>query len=621
MSVYFGDVTFDAARRQLRRGGEPVHVSPKAFQLLAMLIAENPRAVSKEEIQDRLWPDVVVSEGNLFSLIAELRSSLGDDAKKPRYIRTVHGFGYSFAGNIGEEVADEAPAIAALPQSASEVPVEIRIRWGVLVAALVLVLGAAAWLVTRSRPQPNSHAPHAIRSLAVLPFDTHGVNETDAHLGLGLADVIITRLSNVDALTVRPTSAIRNFTGQNFDSREAGRKLHVDGVLEGSIRTDGQRVRVTVQLIDMNKEKPIWAEEFDETKAEMFTIEDQISSRVADAITVRLTPAERNLLAKRYTVSPEAYQLYVLGRYNLQKGAAAQESALSASKFFAAAVEKDPNYALAWAGLATGLTWVAVVNMESPPEYFIKAEEATLRARQIDPQLYEVLYPLQLLRMYWHLDYAGAEREFQRALALRPRDADMLAAYGYLLQCLGRVDDAVAIRRRLFEIEPLSLRSHWTLANGLLTARQYALAKAKVQDVLAMDPHHYEANIGLIRIFLAERKYDDAIRVARKLVATGSSSRRAQAFLGYTLAVAGHKDEAREILQELERESASKYMSPFNLVIIHIALGENDAAITLLEKAIDDRSYAIRVKTEPLLDPLRQDPRFPALLRRAGFVS
>jgi DNA-binding winged helix-turn-helix (wHTH) protein/TolB-like protein/Tfp pilus assembly protein PilF len=617
MAVHFDDLTFDESRRQLYRGEQPVHLSPKAFQLLGILIAEKPRAVSKEQLQERLWPETFVTEGNLASLIAELRSALGDDARKPRYIRTVHGFGYSFAADVNEK--DEA-AKAALPAA---MPLRRPIPWAALIITVVLVLSVGAALIfngSRADPRTTTTDP-SIHSIAVLPFDTRGISKVDSHLGLGLADLVITRLSNVEDLTIRPTSAIRSYAGTDFDSRKVGRKLDVDAVLEGSIRTAGNRVRVTVQFLDVDKAKPIWADQFDEMKAEMLTIEDRISARVAEAVLVRLTPDEKTLLAKRYTSNPEAYQLYIQGRYHLLKGAGGPEDAPRiAANFFTSAIEKDPRYALAWADLAYAHVQTTWDRGGRASEYYPKAEQAALRARELDPQIYQARVPLALVRMYWHRDYAGAEGDLQSALALRPRDPHALSVYGYLLQSLGREDEALAMRQRLVDVDPLNPTSHWGMANGYLTAGRYDLARDKVEDVLAMDPDHFEGNIGLIRVLLHEQKYDEAIAYGRKLVAS-SGRGRGRAFLAYALARSGQKTEARKILQEMEAASRSQYVAPFNRVIVHIALGEYDPALSLLEEALEDGEYGIRLKTEPLLDPLRDDPRFHSLLRRAGFSS
>jgi TolB-like protein/DNA-binding winged helix-turn-helix (wHTH) protein/Tfp pilus assembly protein PilF len=608
MPLHFGEVTLDESRRQLLRGEEPLRISPKAFQLLMALVDANSRALSKEELQQRLWPDTFVTEGNLATLVAELRSVLGDDARNPRYIRTVHGFGYSFeAPVVGPEKAD-APAGP-----------HRRLRVG-LVAILALIGiagGTLAWINRGAEPTP---ARSSIESLAVLPFDVRGA-EADAHLGLGMADLVITRLTNVRNLSVRPTSAVRGFAGRDSDSLEIGRRLKVDAVLEGSIRASGNRVRVTAQLLDVRQQKPIWADTFDEMRAELFTIEDRISARVADAIVVRLSTAERTMLAKRYTRHPEAYQLYIQGRYYLRAGAGGPyDGPVLAAERFNEAVRKDPAYALGWAGLAEAHAMMSTGGRALPAENYPKAEGFARRALQLDPDLYEAALPLAVVRMFWYLDYAGAERDMLRALTVRPHDSEVLAVYGYLLQSLGRVEEAHAVRMRALEADPLNPKSHWGIANGYLTARRYDLARKTIQDMLAMFPDHFEANIGLIRVLLHEQRYEEAIRFAKKLV-DADPRPRSLAFLAYALAKGNRQAEAREVLRELQALARSQYIDSISLIIVHTVLEERDAAFALLDTAVENRELAVRLKTEPLLDPLRSDPRFDSLLRRAGFPA
>jgi DNA-binding winged helix-turn-helix (wHTH) protein/TolB-like protein len=267
MPVQFGDFMLDDSRRQLFGGGEPVHLSPKAFQLLSILIQERPRAISKNDLHERLWPDTFVSEGNLSSVVAELRSALSDDAREPRFIRTLYGFGYSFTAPLDDlNTPDKEPSV--------DVPLEHRkaMRW--TGAGLAALLGAAGIVLILSLRGTTGSGPvpaiASIHSIAILPFDTSGTESTDEHLGLGLPDLLITRLSNIRHLVVRPTSTIRQFSGRHFDSRQIGRDLKVDAVVEGSIRTSPDRVRVTVQLLNVHDPKPIWAGRFDEKRADMF---------------------------------------------------------------------------------------------------------------------------------------------------------------------------------------------------------------------------------------------------------------------------------------------------------------------------------------------------------------
>jgi tetratricopeptide (TPR) repeat protein len=244
-----------------------------------------------------------------------------------------------------------------------------------------------------------------------------------------------------------------------------------------------------------------------------------------------------------------------------------------------------------------------------------KAETAARRAIQLDNDLSEAHLAVGVVREGWYLDYAGAEREFLRALELNPRNSLALNFYAHLLQCLGRFDESIAVRNREIELDPLNPAVQWGLANGYLTARQDERGIQQCLLVLRMDPNFSEAHIGLARVYTLRGEYDKAIAEAREAIRIGSQGPRGLAFLGYALGMSGNKSEAKKVLLQLTGQQAK----PFLLAIVHVGLGDREAVLTLLEKALDDRTYALRLKTEPIFEPLHSDPRFKDLLRRAGF--
>jgi TolB-like protein/DNA-binding winged helix-turn-helix (wHTH) protein/Tfp pilus assembly protein PilF len=610
MPVHFGEFTLDESSRQLLGGAGSLHLSPKAFQLLSILIQERPRAVSKNDLQEQLWPDTFVTEGNLAGIVAELRTALGDDAKEARFIRTLYGFGYSFVAPVTD-----------VPPSSGERPSAIasRRRWAATSIAALLGAAGIVFILSLRNTTSTAAASPPIRSIAVLPFDTSGADHADEHLGLGLPDVLITRLSNLRHLVVRPTSAIREFVGHPIDSTEAGRKLKVDAVLEGSVRTTPDRVRVTVQLLNVGERKLIWADSFDEKRTEMFAIEDNVSMRVAEALMMRLTPNEKSLLAKRYTTDSVAYELFLQGRYEFEQNQREGRNGGSARtvELFQKAVEKDPSYALAWALLAQSYFGKGL-GSHSPRVFFENADAAAQKALQLDDNVSEAHCAAGAVKMYWNLDFAGAESEFHRALELNPRNTLALTFFAYLLQCLQRFDEATAAREREVEIDPLNPSVQWGLANAYLTSHQDERGIQQCFLVLRMNPNYSEAHIGLARVYTLRGEYDKAIAQAEQAVQIGGQrAPRGLAFLGYALGMAGRRSEANEILQQLKKQSAP----PFLIAIVDLGLGDREAVFPLLEKGLDDRSYVLRLKTEPILDPLRSDSRFIALLRRAGFRS
>ena len=608
MAIHFGDFTLDESQRQLFRGAEPVHLSPKAFQLLSILIHHHPRAVSKQELQELLWPGTFVNEGNLTSAVAEVRTALGDDRREARFIRTLYGFGYAFVAEThnGEQKENKG----------STRWIAIAVAASIIVVAIVALLPRHAATEARAASTP----PQPIRSLAVLPFDTTTADSANQHLGTGLADLLITRLSNVRQLIVRPTSAVRGFAGRS--SLDAGRQLKVDAVLEGSIQTTPDRVRVTVQLLNVREQKPIWAGEFDQKRTDVLGIEDAISSQVATALMVQLGSKERALLVKRYTTNPDAYNLYLQARYLqdllIREGNFNSEDAIALMR---AAITKDPSYALAWASLGEMYAGAGAFNQIPPKKAFPSAKAAVQKALRLDDEISEAHCAAGIISMYWDLDYSGAEKEFQRALELNPRNTHALTHYGRLVQCLGRFDEAIALRKREIEIDPLNPGVQSFLAAAYLTARKDDLGIQQCQLVLRMDPNFSAAHIYLARIYALRGEHDKAIAEGREAVRTDNGKgygMQSHALLGYALATAGKRDEAAGILERLKKAQKAQ---PFDIAIVELALGNRGEALTILEKAVDERTYGLRLKTEPIFEPLHSDPRFQALLARAGFRS
>lgn len=599
MPTHFGDFTIDESQRLLLRGNKPLHISPKAFQLLLFLISESPNPVSKHDLRERLWPDTIVNEGNLTNMVAELRAALGDNPRKPRFIRTLYGFGYAFV----LPTDDRSPTRIAMWK-----------RGAGLLTALAMTCVILVSVDTKTAPF-HADEPPAIRSLAVLPFDTSATDPGSRHLGIALPDLLITRLSNVHSLIVRPTSAIRDF--DRVSSLRAGRALKVDAVLEGSISTTPERVRVTVQLLDTHDQKAIWAGEFDHARTDVFAIEDGISEQVADALMVQLSPSERARLARRYTTNPEAFALYIEGRYRSdQELRAGHNEFTSAIAILREAVRKDPSYALAWASMAEMYAAAGGFNWLPPRAAFREAREAVDKALELDNELSEAHCASGVIKMYADRDYLGAEREFVRALELSPRNTLALMHYGRLIQCLGRFDEAIALRKREIEIDPLNPGVQSFLAAAYVTARKDDLGIQQCRLVLRMDPNFSLMHTFLARLYAVRGEYDRAIAEGRMAARTEKDGRQGLALLGYALGMSGRKEEASAILQQLERD---KKTQPFDLAIVKLALGQKDDALNVLDKAVDDGTYFLRLKTEPIFLPLHSDPRFRLLLRRAGF--
>jgi DNA-binding winged helix-turn-helix (wHTH) protein/TolB-like protein/Tfp pilus assembly protein PilF len=606
-TIRFGAFELDLRAGELRKDGARIKLHNQPFQVLTLLIEHPGQIVTREELRQRLWgSDTFVDfDVGLNSAIKKVRDALGDSTEAPRFIETVPRRGYRF---IGHQVSE--PAAPLRPRLA---------RW--TVAAIVLVAVAGVTLLIVTKQQRAIRAPHPIRSLAILPFDTAGADPSHHHLGLGLPDLLITRLSNVRQLIIRPTSAVRGFAARGVTSLEAGRMLRVDAVLEGSIRTTPDRVRVTVQLLNVLDQKTIWAGEFDQKRSDVFMIEDAISEQVADALMIQLSPGERIRLTKRYTTDSQAYELYIQAKFQEDQFSRFERSDLNeAIGLLEQAVQKDPSYAIAWANLAQFYGISAEFAHTVQPQFaYEKAKAAANKALQLDDELSEAHSAAGFVKMYSDLDYAGAEREFVRALELNPRNWLGLMTYGRLLQCLGRFDEAIELRKRHVEIDPLNPTVHGALAAAYLTARKDELGIQECHLIVRMDPNISQPHASLARIYTVRGEYDKAIAEAREAVRTDhdyGQSLQSLALLGHALGMSGRKDQASEILRQIENDKRGQ---PFDLAIVHLALGHRDEVFRILEKAVDQRSYVLRLKTEQIFEPLHSDPRFKALLRRAGF--
>lgn len=445
----FGPFRLDATERLLLRDGEPILLPPKAFDTLLVLVANCGRILKKDDLMKAVWPETLVEENNLSQYVSALRKALGDDPNGHRYIETVPRLGFRFVARVIEAGEARAGGFARAPESAR-----------------------------------GEGAP--VRSIAVLPFKYLGGAGGDEYLGLGIADAIITRLSNLRQIVVRPTSSVRKYAGTAQDPLVAGRELRVEAVLEGNIQRAGNRIRATVQLISVRHEAPLWAEKFDVEFRDIFTVEDATSEQVARALILKLTREERELLAKRYTADSEAYQLYLKGRYNWNKRS--QGGLRTASSYFQQAIDKDPSYALAYAGLADCHNLHSYYGELPPRESFPKAKAASIKALEIDDGLAEAHTSLAFVRAWYDWDWPAAESEFQRALELNPNYATAHHWYALFLTAMERAGEALEEIQLAHEIDPLSLPINRDVGLVYHRARQCDRAIEQYLETIELDP-------------------------------------------------------------------------------------------------------------------------------------
>jgi len=407
----FGPFRLTPAEGHLLREGNPVTLTPKAFEALVLLVERQGHLIEKEELMKSLWPDTFVEEANLAHHVWRLRKALEDSKEVAQYIETVPKRGYRFIAPV-KIIENSTPALVVEEHTVTRVVAEretedsldavsssaivigsrsrISITTGTIVIAACLLVLVAAFAYVRFgiKGTTTPDGAGAIRTLAVLPFKPLTPDNSDASLELGMADALITRLSNLKELTVRPTSAVIKYTAPNSDLAGIGHELNVQTVLDGRVQRAGDRMRVTVQLVRTADGKPLWAEQFDEKSSDIFVLEDSLSQKVARALALQLTAAETSRIQQHYTNNIEAYHAYLRGRYQMNQAAA---GALKAEGSFEEAIQKDPRFALAYSGLADAHSALAFMGLGSgtPGEELMKAKDAALKALELDDSLAE----------------------------------------------------------------------------------------------------------------------------------------------------------------------------------------------------------------------------------------
>jgi DNA-binding winged helix-turn-helix (wHTH) protein/TolB-like protein/Tfp pilus assembly protein PilF len=644
----FGRFHLDPAEHVLLRDGEPVALRPKELAVLVALVENHGHVLTKDELLKGVWPGQFVEEGNLNRHISSLRRVLGESSDAPQFVETVPKVGYRFVAPVREvrdqsadmvierhtiarivteeeeeangrgelEPASEPKALLTTGAKDKEVNRGRRLALGA-VGVLLVGLTLALTQPWSSRKSQRTKTAATVSSLAVLPFKPIGAGDEDEYLGLGMADALITKLSNIREINIRPTSAVRKYDAPNQDPVAAGRELRVEAVLEGSVQRVGEQIRVTVQLVSVRDGAPLWAEKWDEHFTNIFAVQDRISEQVARALTLTLSSAEKELLTKRYTENSEAYQLYLKGRFFWNKRTV--EGLKKGVGYFNEAVEKDASYALAYVGLADSYSLLSDYNGLPPKEAYPQAKKAAMRALELDERLAEAHAALAFIKASYDWDWPGAESEYRRAIELNPNYETAHQWYAEYLSGMGRHEEAIAEIGRAKEINPASLIINAVEVWVLYHAREYDQAIAQGQKVLEMDPHFAEVYEYLKRCFDQNGMYREAIAARQMRRKLGEFDAKETAALREAAAARTARVYWRKRLEQEIEESKRELSTAFDMAEIYAQLGEKDQAFAWLERAYEERYHMMMyLKVAPNLDPLRSDPRFADLLRRVG---
>jgi TolB-like protein/Flp pilus assembly protein TadD len=453
------------------------------------------------------------------------------------------------------------------------------------------------------------------KSIAVLPFENLSGNPENAYFTQGIQEEIVTRLAKIADLKVISRTSTQHFKTSPENLAQIAKQLGVANILEGSVQRSGDHVRVNAQLIKAATGAHVWADTFDRKLTDIFTVETEIATRIAETLQAKLTGSEKTAIAKRPTVSTEAYELYLKGRFFWNKRTGADLR--TAIEYFNQALSKDPNYALAYAGLGDSYGLLPIYREASPADSLPQAKAGAKKALELDETLAEAHSSLALVFQFYDYDIEQSLKEFERAIQLNPNYATAHHWYGELLGAMGRFDESIAELKRAQQLDPLSLIINADLGKAYTLARQYDKAIEQLRKAIEMDPRFYRAHWSLGKALQLKGQLNEGIAEYRKAVELNDDP-FSVALLGQAYARAGQREEAQKILGRLSDTTKSRYIQPYSFALLYLALGDKEQAIHELERTYRERAGegAFMFKADPMLDDLRGNPRFEALVQK-----
>jgi serine/threonine protein kinase/Tfp pilus assembly protein PilF len=486
-----------------------------------------------------------------------------------------------------------------------------------LIAVVLVIALVAGIIVTRSLLNARKTEP-ALDSIAVLPFENQNHEPDTEYLSDGLTESIINSLTQIPNLKVIARGSVFRYKGRTADPMTAGHDLGVRAVLTGRLLQRGDSLVVSAELMDILDNKQLWGEQYERKVSDLLTVQREIAAEISNSLRPKLSGPEQSRIAKRYTDNPEAYELYLKGRFYWNKRT--EEGVRKALDYFQQAIDKDPNYALAYTGIADCYSLETLhidVGSLSPGEAGPKARAAAMKALQMDDSLAEAHTSLAFIKLHFDWDWPGAEAEFKRAIQLNPNVPNGHHWYSHYLMAMGRIQESLAESKQALELDPLGIILNVHLGWHYINAHQYDLAIEQIQRAIEMDP-----NFGLAYWYLGwayeqEGKYGEAENALLKGKALLKDNVALAADLGHLYAVTGRKDQALKVIEELKALSNQKYVSSYGIALIYVALNEVDQAFQWLEKAYRERSdLLVYLKVDARVDKIRSDPRFKDLLKR-----
>jgi len=572
--IHFGVFEADLRAGELRRNGSKVKLQEQPFQILAMLLERPGEIVTREELRARLWSaDTFVDfDHGLNSAIRRLRDALGDSAENPSLVETLGRRGYRFISAVGFHDSQT-------------------------------LLG-----------EPSSPK---IQSLVVLPLENLSKDPEEEYFTDGMTDQLITNLAQIGALRVISRTSAMRYKGTKKSLPEIARELHVDAVVEGAVMWVGARVRISAQLIEAQTDHHLWAASYERDLRDVLSMQEEVTRAIVSEIRVKLTAQEQARLASTRLIDPDAYRLCLKGRYYFYK--LKPEAMQKAIEYFQQALEKDPAYALAYAGLADTYNALAFFTVFPPRDVVPKAKAAAVKALEIDANLAEAHVSLGWAGFTYDLDWPAAGKHFERAVVLNPAYPLAHCYYSLYLGALGRSEEGLTEAKRALDLDPVSPAILHYVVVQLYLARRFDEAIEQCRKTLEFDPSFTPAHRVLAEVYAAKGMYLETLAAYETYATLSGGGPGSTAFVGYALALSGQRSQAFRVLDQLGATSKQRYVPALSFAVVYVGLGENEQAFLWLEKAYVERTNSLAyLKVDATWDPLRSDPRFADLVRRIG---
>ena len=620
--VRFGLFELDVRSGELRKRGVRVPLQGLPVQVLAILLENPGQVVTREELRARLWPaDTFVDfDHSLHNAIARLREALGEEANNPRFIETLPRRGYRFIGPLDSPVVPQpvAPPVAARGRFWRVFPLVAF----VLVALFTALLGLNVRNM-RSRLFGEASASAHIDSVAVLPLKNLSDDREQDYFADGMTEALITNLGKASALRVISRTSVMRYKDTKKPLPEIARELQVDALVEGTVARSGDRLRITANLVQASPERHLWAETYERDLRDVLALQNDVARNITQQIQIKLTPEEHARLSTSHPVDPEAYQLYIKGRYFWVKRN--RESFDRAMDYFQKAIDRDPGYAAPYSGLADCYVLFGSsfdVGGLAPNEVQPKAKAAALKALKLDSSLSDAHNSLAYVKLNYDWDWPAAEAEFKRSLQLNPGYAHGHHWYAHLLFSSGRREEALAEANRALDLDPVSPIINLHLGWHYLYTRQYDRALEQLAKTLELDPNYALAHWYRGLAFEQKKMYSEALHemgIAKNLL---PGNLAVVSDIGHVYAVSGDKGTAEKLIAELKEESSHRYVNQYELALIYVGLGRKDEAFKSLDLAFREHSdQLIYLNVDPRLDPISSDSRFADLVRLVGIPN